>query len=58
MFNIEQDRQCTCNVTLRRVHETIVAGEKQKNITDFRENVSACVHTRACVCGCSDAGVC
>ena len=25
----EQDRQCTYNVTLRRVHETIVAVEKQ-----------------------------
>ena len=26
---IKQDRQCTYNVTLRRVHETIVAVEKQ-----------------------------
>ena len=25
----KQDRQCTCNVTLKRVHETIVAVEKQ-----------------------------
>jgi hypothetical protein len=27
--NIEQDRQCTYNVTLRRVHETTVVVEKQ-----------------------------
>jgi hypothetical protein len=27
--NCQQDRQCTYNVTLRRVHETIVAVEKQ-----------------------------
>jgi hypothetical protein len=26
---IEQDRQCAHNVTLRRIHETIVAVEKQ-----------------------------
>jgi len=25
----KEDRQCTCNVTLMRVHETIVAMEKQ-----------------------------
>jgi hypothetical protein len=25
----KQDRQCTCNITLRRVYETIVAVEKQ-----------------------------
>jgi hypothetical protein len=28
----QQDRQCTCNVTLRRVRATIVAVEKQTNI--------------------------
>jgi hypothetical protein len=28
-FNIKQDRQCTYNVTLRRVRVTIVAVEKQ-----------------------------
>jgi hypothetical protein len=28
-YKIQQDRQCTYNVTLRRVHETIVAVEKQ-----------------------------
>ena len=25
----KQDRQCTCNIILRRVHETTVAVEKQ-----------------------------
>ena len=28
-LKIKQDRQCTYNVTLRRVHETIVGVEKQ-----------------------------
>jgi hypothetical protein len=27
--NCKQDRQCTCNITLRHVHGTIVAVEKQ-----------------------------
>ena len=28
-IKVKQDRQCTCNITLRRVHVTIVAEEKQ-----------------------------
>jgi hypothetical protein len=32
-YNTKQDRQCTHNVTLRRVHENIFAVEKQKSIT-------------------------
>jgi hypothetical protein len=28
-FKIKQDRQCTYNVTMRRVHESIVAVEKE-----------------------------
>ena len=38
-FNFQQDRQCLC-LTLRRVHETIVAVEKQYVLRIF---VCACV---------------
>jgi hypothetical protein len=38
----KQDRQCTCNITLRHIHVTIVAMEKQ-----------SVVHI--CVCACSIA---
>ena len=34
------DRQCTCNVTLRRVHEIIVAVEKQYLILSYRRNLN------------------
>jgi len=27
-FSVKQDGQCACNVTMRRVHATIVSGEK------------------------------
>ena len=42
-FKIQQDRQCTCKVTLGRVHETTVAVEKQ-----YVLHISVCV----CVCVC------
>jgi hypothetical protein len=29
-LKIKQDRQCTCNVTLRHIHVTIVAVEEQQ----------------------------
>ena len=29
---VEQDTQCTCNVTLRHFHVTIVDGEKQQEL--------------------------
>ena len=38
---MKEDRQCTYKVTLRRVHETIVA---EKHYYKF-----LCVHVRACV---------
>jgi hypothetical protein len=38
---IKPDRQCTYNVTMRRVHKTIVAVEKQQVL-----------HIRLCVCVC------
>ena len=54
---LQQDRQCTYNVALRSVHETVVAMEKQEYFTFvcacLRERASerarACVHvgTRA-----------
>jgi hypothetical protein len=65
-FNIQQDRQCTYNVTLRRVHETIYVVEK-RCLTHFSVCVCVfeCVHVRSCArtdvdvgWGCADAGVC
>ena len=67
---VRQDGQCTCNVTLRHVHETIVAMEMQYYILlcvyvwgggDAPARVlSACANMRAavCDCGCTGAGVC
>jgi hypothetical protein len=48
----QQDSQCTCNVTLRRVRETTAAVGKQYYIF-------LCVHVHACVraCGCPGAWV-
>jgi hypothetical protein len=45
MYN---EGQCTYNVTLRHVYETIVALEKQENF-----NISVCA--RGLVCGCAEA---
>ena len=41
----KQDRQCTHIVTLRRVHQTIVAVESNKNYI----LLCVCMLTRACV---------
>jgi hypothetical protein len=54
-----QERQCTYNVTVGRVHETIVAVEKQWVLhigVCVRVWVSACMCVR--VYGCTGAGVC
>ena len=40
----KKDSQCTYNVTLKRVYETIVAVEKQQVL-----HISLCVHACACV---------
>jgi hypothetical protein len=50
-YNIKQDRQCTCNATLKSVLETIVVMEKQKLLNILRERDSVCV----CVCVCARA---
>ena len=47
-YNIKQDRQCTCNVTLKSVLETIVVMEKQTLLNILRERETLCV----CVCVC------
>jgi hypothetical protein len=44
----KQYRQCTYNVTLRRVHETIFAVEKQL-VLHFGQCVHACTCLRACM---------
>jgi hypothetical protein len=44
VYDRQQDRQCTYNVTLRRVHQTIVTVEKQKLLL-----IRLCVHAHACV---------
>ena len=46
--NSKQDKQCTCNVTLRCVHETIVAWKKKK----YYILVCVCRLARACVRAC------
>ena len=51
---LKKGRQCTYNVTMRRVHETIVAVEKKKLLhislcVCERARVSACALTRVCV---------
>jgi hypothetical protein len=43
-----EDKQCTYNVTLRRIHETIVAVEKQ--------HIGLCVHACVCVRACGYPG--
>ena len=47
-YNTKQDRQCTHNVTLRRVHENIFAVEKQK-VLHICVCVQACGCLRACM---------
>jgi hypothetical protein len=47
-FKSQQDRQCTYNVTLRRVRQTIVAVEKQKQVL----HISLYYFVRASVCVC------
>jgi hypothetical protein len=44
---IKQDRQCTYNITLKLVHETIVAVEKPQVLL-LCVCVRACMHARAC----------
>ena len=56
MNNIKQDKQCTYNVTLRRVRATIVAVEKAKSTTysecvPISLGIQHAVHTRRIVCG-------
>jgi hypothetical protein len=58
-FNTQQDRQSTYNVTMSRVHETIVAVESNK----YYIFLCVCVCVCACVCvwgryGCMSVGVC
>ena len=54
----QQDRQCTCNVILRRVYETIVVLEKKRGLYICMRMwcawVSACAPVCVCVhrCGC------
>ena len=43
---LQQYRQCTCNVTLKPVYETIVAVEKQQVLYIA---VCTCVRARVCV---------
>ena len=50
-FKIKQDRQCTYNVTFRRVHETTAGMEKEYL------RISVCARARARVCGCTGKGV-
>jgi hypothetical protein len=52
----KQDRQCTYNVTLRRVHEPIVAVNSNK----YYILVCVCMLTQACVraCGYTNAWAC
>ena len=50
----QQYRQCTCNVTLRCIHETIVTVEKQKLLHTFvcvcaRAKVGDSMRVRVCV---------
>jgi len=42
---VQQDRQCTYNVTLRRVRATIVAVEKQRVLL----NLNACICSGGCL---------
>ena len=44
MQQLEQDRKCTYNVTMRRVRDTTVAVEKQYVLI-----IGLCVHACACV---------
>ena len=48
----KQDRQCTCNVKLRRLHETTVAVETQRYYIFLCMCVSVfvSVDSRACAC--------
>ena len=47
----KQDRQCTYDVTLRRVQETIIAVQKQSVL-----HIGLCVHACACVRACGYPG--
>jgi hypothetical protein len=47
-IKIQQDRQCSYHVTLRRIHGTIAAVEKEYYIF----SLSLSVWVRACVCVC------
>jgi hypothetical protein len=55
----QQDRQCTYNVTLRRVHETAGAVEKQQEL-GLHTSTYLCVCVCVCVWvgGCTDTCVC
>jgi hypothetical protein len=48
---LKQDRQCTCNVTMRSVRETTVAVENNNIFLCEGIYVHACVHAHVCVCG-------
>ena len=43
LLSCKQDNQCTCNVTMRRVHVTIVAVESKKFYIFVCECTLACV---------------
>ena len=53
-LNIKQGRQCTYDVTLRRVDGTTFVVEKQQVL-----HIGLCVYLCTCVCecGCTGAGV-
>ena len=52
MVKSKQDRQCTHNVTLRRVYETTVTVEKQLvlHILCACERIGECMSVLACMC--------
>ena len=66
MVKTQQDRQCTHNVTMRHVRETVAAVEKQQVLhisLCIRACARAaceceCVHSSMCECECTGAGVC
>ena len=58
-ISLKQDRQCTYNVTLRRLHETIVAVESNKYYIFLcvRVCARASTHIQARTCACARVGL-
>jgi hypothetical protein len=45
----QQQKQCTCNVTLRRVHKITVAIKKYESYIFLHVCIHVCVHGQWCV---------